>query len=106
LNLYYEYVCSLQKGHPFRRYLWYNSFATIAVDILGIGLALAEKYAETGTHVVAVGRRQKQLDELASKHKGMVSTKIFDIAQLDKIPAFVEEVTAEHPDLGCVFLNR
>jgi short-subunit dehydrogenase involved in D-alanine esterification of teichoic acids len=53
-----------------------------------------------------VGRRQKQLDELADKHKGKVSTEVFDIAQLDKIPAFVEKVIAEHPDLECVFLNR
>jgi short-subunit dehydrogenase involved in D-alanine esterification of teichoic acids len=73
---------------------------------LGIGLALAEKYAETGTHVVAVGRRQKQLDELASKHKGKISTEVLDIAQLDKIPAFVEKVIADHPDIECVFLNR
>ena len=55
---------------------------------------------------MAVGRRQKQLDELAKKHKGMISTKVFDIAQLEKIPAFTDEVIAEHPDLECVFLNR
>jgi short-subunit dehydrogenase involved in D-alanine esterification of teichoic acids len=72
----------------------------------GIGLALAEKYAETGTHVVAVGRRQENLDQLANKHKGKISTKVFDIAALDKIPKFVDEVIAEHPDLECVFLNR
>jgi len=72
----------------------------------GIGWALALKYAETGTHVVAVGRRQQQLDELASKQKGKISTKAFDISKLDQIPQFVEEVTKEHPDIDCVFLNR
>jgi len=72
----------------------------------GIGHALACKYAETGTHVVAVGRRQQQLDELAKQHKGMISTKVFDIAKLDQIPKFVDEIIAEHPDLECVFLNR
>jgi NADP-dependent 3-hydroxy acid dehydrogenase YdfG len=72
----------------------------------GIGHALACKYAETGTHVVAVGRRQEQLDELANKYEGKISTKIFDISKLDKIPQFVEQVVAEHPDLECVFLNR
>jgi len=36
----------------------------------------------------------------------MISVKVFDLAALDKIPKFVEEVIAEHPDLDCVFLNR
>lgn len=74
--------------------------------LIGIGRALADKYAETGTHVVAVGRRQEKLDELASKHKGKISTKAFDISKLEQIPKFVEEVVKEHPDLDCVFLNR
>jgi short-subunit dehydrogenase involved in D-alanine esterification of teichoic acids len=67
---------------------------------------LADKYAATGTHVVAVGRRKEQLDSLAAKHPGKISVKVFDISNLEKIPQFVKEVTAEHPDLGCVFLNR
>ena len=69
-------------------------------------MALAEKYAETGTHVIAVGRRKERLDELANQYKGKISAKVFDIAALDKMSAFVSEVTFEHPDLDCVFLNR
>jgi len=53
-----------------------------------------------------VGRRREQLEAIASKYPGKVSLKIFDISALEKIPQFVEEVTAEYPDLGCVFLNR
>ena len=67
---------------------------------------MAEKYAETGIHVVAVGRRKERLEQLASKHQGKISTKVFDISKLKEIPTFVEEVIAEHPDLECVFLNR
>jgi short-subunit dehydrogenase involved in D-alanine esterification of teichoic acids len=73
--------------------------------IEGIGYGLAEKYAETGTHVIAVGRRKQQLEELANKHKGKISVKVFDLIELGKIPSFVEEVTKEHPDIDCVFLN-
>lgn len=73
---------------------------------IGIGLALAEKYAETGTHVIAVGRRKENLEELAIKYKESISIKVFDIASLDQIPKFVDEVTSEHPDLECIFLNR
>ena len=69
-------------------------------------MALAEKYAETGTYVVAVGRRKEHRDRLATRYKGKIATKVFDIAALDKIPTFAKEVTSEHPDLDCVFLNR
>jgi len=72
----------------------------------GIGYALAEKYAQTGAHVIAVGRRQEQLDELAEKYPGKITAKAFNITDLGKIPSFVEEITKEHPDLDCVFLNR
>src|SRR5579859_3130914 len=73
---------------------------------VGIGHGLACKYAETGTHVVAVGRRQQQLYDLAKQYEGKISTIVFDIAKLDEIPKFVDKVVAEHPDLECVFLNR
>jgi len=72
----------------------------------GIGRALAEKYAETGTYVIAVGRRQQQLHELAGKYPGKMSTKVFDISKLNEIPKFVAELVLENPDIDCVFLNR
>ena len=46
------------------------------------------------------------MDELAKQYQDKISTKVFDIAKLDQIPEFVEQVIAEHPDLECVFLNR
>lgn len=72
----------------------------------GIGLALAEKLISNGSHVVAVGRRQGNLDQLQQKHgKEKVSIYQFDVNELDKIPKFVDEITNGHPTLSSIILN-
>jgi NADP-dependent 3-hydroxy acid dehydrogenase YdfG len=55
----------------------------------GIGLALAEKLIENGSHVIAVGRRKENLDSFVSEHgKEKVSSIQFDITDLSSIPLF------------------
>lgn len=75
----------------------------------GIGRALAARLVETGTSVIAVGRRQDKLDEFAkehsSSHEGKVDTAKFDITDLKAIPGFAADMFKKHPDLDCVFLN-
>lgn len=72
----------------------------------GIGKALAERFIESGSYVIACGRRQANLDDLVHKHgSDKVSTVAFDITQLDAIPAFASGITHKHADLDCVFLN-
>lgn len=72
----------------------------------GIGLALAEKMIENGSHVIAVGRRQENLDSFIQKYgNDKASTIKFDITNLAAIPAFVEQVKKDHVDLDCVLLN-
>ena len=68
-------------------------------------MALAEKYAESGTHVIAIGRREQPLNELADRFPGKITPKVFDICELGKIPEFVQQLISEHPDIDCVFLN-
>jgi short-subunit dehydrogenase len=45
----------------------------------GFGLALAERVASSGHHVIAVARRGERLKELASKHAGHVSAMTLDL---------------------------
>ncbi|KAH7419865.1 hypothetical protein BKA64DRAFT_27405 [Cadophora sp. MPI-SDFR-AT-0126] len=72
----------------------------------GIGLALAEKLISNGSRVIAVGRRQENLNQLQQKHgKEKVSIHKFDVNDLEKIPRFVEEITTAHPTLSSVILN-
>ena len=57
----------------------------------GIGLAIAEKLVENGSHVIAVGRRKENLESFVSKHgKDRASSIQFDITDLSSIPSFVE----------------
>jgi len=72
----------------------------------GIGLALAEKLIAHGVHVIAVGRRQANLDSIVQKHgKDKVSAVKFDITDLAGIPDFAAKVTKAHPKLDSVILN-
>jgi NADP-dependent 3-hydroxy acid dehydrogenase YdfG len=45
----------------------------------GFGLALAERVASSGHHVIAVARRGERLNELASKHARHVSAMTLDL---------------------------
>jgi NADP-dependent 3-hydroxy acid dehydrogenase YdfG len=57
----------------------------------GIGLALSEKFIGNGCHVIAVGRRQQNLDSFVQKHgKDKASSFQFDITNLSAIPDFVK----------------
>ncbi|KAK3082527.1 hypothetical protein LTR53_020282, partial [Teratosphaeriaceae sp. CCFEE 6253] len=58
--------------------------------------------------VIAVGRREQQLEDFAKQHAGgkaSVDTAVFDITKLQDIPGFAKDMFAKHPDLDCVFLN-
>ena len=58
----------------------------------GIGRAMADRFAETGVKVIAVGRRQERLDEFVSKHgEERASAVAFDISDPAKIPSFAEK---------------
>ncbi|KAI0478382.1 NADP-dependent dehydrogenase-like protein [Xylariaceae sp. FL0804] len=72
----------------------------------GIGLELGYQLVKEGVHVIAVGRRQERLDSfVASSGTQAASGHAFDIADIEAIPGFVEEITRAHPDLDCVMLN-
>lgn len=58
----------------------------------GIGEALAERLINNGSFVIAVGRRQQNLDALVKKHgESKVAGIQFDITDLAGIPAFIEK---------------
>ncbi|KAJ5334744.1 hypothetical protein N7452_007147 [Penicillium brevicompactum] len=72
----------------------------------GIGKTLADKVVQNGSKLIAAGRRNENLQELLQRHgSDKVSTKTFDVMQLEQIPQFASEVIAENPDLDCIFVN-
>ncbi|KAK2625622.1 hypothetical protein QTJ16_004934 [Diplocarpon rosae] len=79
----------------------------------GIGLALAERLVENGSHVIAVGRRKENLSSLRERHgRDQVSISPFDMTDLAGIPAFADssltrppESSRATPSLDSVVLN-
>ena len=71
----------------------------------GIGLAIAQRLAGSGYHVIAVARRES--DELreaigaAEKEgRGQIHFRAFDLSEVDAIPAFVKSLRGE---FGAIF---
>lgn len=57
----------------------------------GIGQALAERMIQSGSFVVAVGRRKDRLDALVAKHGAeKVAGEVFDVSDLEGMPAWVK----------------
>lgn len=83
-----------------------HSICHSLLESVGIGKALAERMIAEGIFVIAIGRRTQQLNKLLHEHgPAKVQASQFDITQLAKIPAFVQDIMTAHPDVDCVVLN-
>lgn len=70
----------------------------------GIGRALALHLIEAGVPVIAIGRNEAQLRELAAR-SGLVATYAADLREIDALPALVARIVSDHPDVGCLINN-
>jgi 3-oxoacyl-[acyl-carrier protein] reductase len=66
----------------------------------GIGLAIAQKLAGAGYHVIAVARREsddlrKAIDAASRQGNGRIAFRTFDLSDVDGIPAFVKSLRDE-----------
>ncbi|KAF2231692.1 short-chain dehydrogenase/oxidoreductase [Viridothelium virens] len=77
----------------------------------GIGAAMAERFLENNISVIITGRRKENLDTFVSKYSSSrsssatITAHVFDVNDRTTVPSFVSQITREHPDLDCVFLN-
>ncbi|KAL3471079.1 hypothetical protein BJX99DRAFT_263604 [Aspergillus californicus] len=72
----------------------------------GIGRSLAGSLVENDRFVIAVGRRQENLDAFVREYgEEKAASFQLDISRLDMIPSFAQRVLELHPDLDCVFIN-
>ena len=81
-----------------------NNKILITGATAGIGKALAETFLQLDNQVIAVGRNQEKLDELAKMDERIIPFRC-DISkqeELDKLTLFVEQ---EHPDLNILINN-
>lgn len=70
----------------------------------GIGKGLAEYFLSKGKKVLICGRTESNL---ASTHKELKTAGyyVLDTGDIAKIPAFIQKITKEHPDLDCLVNN-
>lgn len=69
----------------------------------GIGEALAARFVQEGSFVIAVGRRKERLAELVHQHgKDKCTAVPFDITELDHFPNFANKY-AGHGNTSCRF---
>ena len=66
----------------------------------GIGLAIAQRLAGAGYHVIAVARRESNelrasIGEAAKQGRGGLVFRAFDLSEIDAIPAFVKTLRDE-----------
>lgn len=72
----------------------------------GIGAAMADRLVFEGVKVVAVGRRQDRLDAFVQRHGTEKASAVrFDLSDRRNMDKFVSDITKDHPELDCVFLN-
>lgn len=87
------------SGFPYKKVLIFGATS-------GIGEAMAERFLQNNIKVIITGRRKENLDAFVAKHgSNNVTAIVNDVTQHDKIPSFAAQITREHPDLDCVFLN-
>lgn len=56
----------------------------------GIGRALTHRLIQTGAFVIAVGRRQDRLDQLAMQYGDKISAESFDVSDITKLPEWCQ----------------
>ncbi|WP_449408331.1 SDR family oxidoreductase [Microbacterium maritypicum] len=67
----------------------------------GIGLALAQRFAERGNTVIVGGRRTELLEHITAENPGIHAVRI-DTADAGSIQEAAREVITAHPDLNVV----
>ncbi|KAF6797628.1 short-chain dehydrogenase [Colletotrichum sojae] len=70
----------------------------------GIGKAMAQYFISKGKKVLLAGRTESKLRE-TTKEIGAAGYYVLDTGAVSSIPAFVERITKEHPELDCLVNN-
>lgn len=71
----------------------------------GIGLAIATRFAKEGYKTIITGRNPEKLNDAVASIQGDVTGMQFDMDWLEKIPAFVEELTSKFGKIDVLINN-
>lgn len=71
----------------------------------GIGLAIAQYFLTQGKKVIICGRTDTKLQEASQNALQNCPYYTLDTGNIEAIPAFIEKITTEHPELDCLVNN-
>ncbi|KAI6911582.1 short-chain dehydrogenase [Hortaea werneckii] len=71
----------------------------------GIGLAIAQHFLAQGKNVIICGRTDSKLQEASRNALQNCPHYTLDTGNIEAIPAFIEKVTTNHPELDCLVNN-
>lgn len=79
--------------------------AVITGGASGIGYAIAEKFVENGICTYILGRNEQKLAEASEALGDKCKSIVFDITQLDAIPAFVKKIVDREGQIDILVNN-
>ena len=82
-----------------------QKIAIVTGGASGIGLAIAEKFVQNGILTVAIGRDQTKLQAAKERLGDLYKTIAFDLNDLDKIPALVEDIVEAYGQVDILVNN-
>jgi short-subunit dehydrogenase len=97
-------------GAEVRPYVFAGGTAVLTGAASGIGRALAGQLAGLGSHLALVDRDEAGLDTLSGQLRTSfpalnISTHVYDLSDLNGIPALTERVQAAHPRVTLLINN-
>jgi short-subunit dehydrogenase involved in D-alanine esterification of teichoic acids len=86
-------VCTIFSSHP-----------PALTILLGLGKVFAQSLIKRGKKVYIAGRTESSLSKTATEI-GAAGYFVVDVGNTDSLPAFVEKVTKDAPEVDCLINN-
>jgi len=82
-----------------------NKTAVVTGGGSGIGLAIAEKFVDSGIHTIVIGRSEEKLSATKEKLGELCSVVSFDLNDLPSIPGLVSRLYEQHNNIDILVNN-
>ncbi len=82
-----------------------NKIAIVTGGGSGIGLAIAKKLTENQILTIIIGRNEKKLEQAKKELGALCKTISFDLNELSKIPALIEEIYQQYGKIDILVNN-
>jgi NAD(P)-dependent dehydrogenase (short-subunit alcohol dehydrogenase family) len=82
-----------------------NKIAVVTGGASGLGLAITEKFVQSGIKTIIIGRNEENLKSVATELGSLCSYKVMDLGSLANIPALVSEIESEYAQIDILVNN-